>query len=158
MHPMDRARELFFKYEGSRFYMSRDDVEHEYRSYAVPKQLEKQWLEELTATKLNMLEEGNNWSVVYFLLHHRDTRHLPRIMQATPRGSYGQRCAYLQDVLNYVKMCARAQDIGKTQMRQAAQYVLEQARVIEIDARQGDSRDRVGGIIKSATELHASVG
>jgi hypothetical protein len=158
VHPMDRARELFFKYEGSRFYMSRNDVEDDYRSYAVPKQLEKQWLEELTATKLNMLEEGDNWSVVYFLLHHRDTRHLSRIMQATPRGSYGQRCAYLQDVLDYVKMCARAQDIGKTQVRQAAQYVLEQARVIEIDVRQGDSPDRVGDIIKSASELHASVG
>lgn len=153
MHSMDRARELFFKYDGSRFYMSRDDVEDEYRSYEVPEQLRKQWLEELTATKLDMLEEGNNWSVVYFLLHHRDTRHLLRILQATPRGSYGQRCAFLEDVLDYVKMCAYAQVIGKSQIREAAQDVLKQARVIETNVGQDDSRQRILRIIASSTEL-----
>jgi hypothetical protein len=154
VHSIDRARELFFKYDGSRFYMSRDDVEEEYRSYDVPEQLRKQWLEELTATKLDKLEEGN-WSVVYFLLHHRDTRHLPRILQATPRGSYGQRCAFLEDVLDYVKMCAHAEVIGRSQIREAAQYVLNQARPIEMDVEQDDSRERVARIIASATEMRS---
>lgn len=89
MDPMARARELFFKYDGSRFYMSRDDVEWEFRSYEIPEQLRKQWLEELTATKLDKLEAGDNWSVVYFLLHHRDTRHLERILRATPGDHMG---------------------------------------------------------------------
>jgi len=152
VYSMDRPRELFFKYDGSRFYMSRDGVEEEYRSYEVPEQLRKEWLEELTATKLDMLDAGSNCSVVYFLLNHRDTRHLPRILQANPRGSYGQRCAYLEDVLNYVKMCTDAQVIGRSQAREAAQYVLNQAADIENDVKQDDSRKRIVRIIAAASE------
>ena len=155
MYSMDRPRELFFKYDGSRFYMSRDGVEEEYRSYEVPEQLRKEWLEELTATKLDMLDAGSSCSVVYFLLHHGDTRHLSRILRATPRGSYGQRCAFLEDVLNYVKHCAPAEVIGRSQAREAAQYVLNQAADIENELEQNDSRERVARIIASATEMRS---
>ncbi len=105
--------------------------------------------------KLDNLEEGSNWSVVYFLLHHRDTRHLQHILQATPRGSYGQRCAFLEDVLDYVKMCAHAPVIGSPQVREAAQYVLDQATAIEMDIEQSNSPQRVDRIDASATELRS---
>lgn len=36
-----KAREIFFNYDGSRFYMSRDGVEAEYESFSVPKEVER---------------------------------------------------------------------------------------------------------------------
>ncbi|GAB4977530.1 hypothetical protein MAHJHV57_47390 [Mycobacterium avium subsp. hominissuis] len=50
-----KAREIFFNYDGSRFYMSRDGVEAEYERFSVPKEVENKWLEELTTHKLSML-------------------------------------------------------------------------------------------------------
>jgi hypothetical protein len=35
-----RARELYLAHDGSRFYMSRNGVEHEYLSYGVPLEVE----------------------------------------------------------------------------------------------------------------------
>jgi hypothetical protein len=156
LDPMEGARELFFKYDGSRFYMSRDGVEDDYLRYSVPKHLETQWLEELTAAKLNMLETSGNWLVVHFLSSHSDTRHLARLTRATPRGEFWQRCAYLEELLRYVKMCAHAGAINEIQMREAAEYVLEQARIIDADAGHEDCRYRVRPIIEAATELHSS--
>ena len=88
-HPLDRARKIFFDYEGSRFYMSRDGVDVEYERYPVPQQLERKWLEELTASRLDMLDRSGNWWVVHFLWHHRDSRHLSRLIQTKPLGASG---------------------------------------------------------------------
>jgi len=152
-----RARELFFQYDGSRFYMSRDGVEDEYVDYAVPKQLEKQWLEELTQVKLDLLEQPGNSLVLNFLLNNRDTRHLARILDATPQGPFGLRCAFLEGVLKYVELCTRAQAINRVQIREAADYVLKQAQIISSDVGH-DSSDRVRQIIASANELWSSTG
>jgi len=158
LDPMDRARELYFKYDGSGLYMSRDGVEDEYRRYSVPKDLEKQWLEELTTTKLDMLESTDYWHVVNFLLNHRDTRHLPRLLHVKPHGKFGHRCAYLENLLLYIEMCAQARAIDDIQMREAAEYVFEQAEIIDADAGQEDPRSRVSRIVEAATELHSSTG
>ena len=45
-HRLQPARELFFTYDGSRFYMSRDGVEQDYLRFAVPREVETAWLEE----------------------------------------------------------------------------------------------------------------
>lgn len=91
-------------------------------------------------------------------MHHNETRHLARLMEAKPRGAFWQRCAYFEDVLRYVKMCANAHAIDKIQMRVAAECVLDQARIIDKDAGQEDSRYRIRRIIEAATELHSSTG
>ena len=159
MEPLNRAREIFFKYDGSSFHMSRDGADYdEYRRYSVPEQLEKQWLEEVIAKRLDMLDEPGNWAVVYVLMHHGDTRHLTRLTQAKPRGAFWQRCAYLEDVLRYVKMCTHAGAIDESQIRDAADYVLGQAKIIDRDAGQEDSRYRVQRIIEFAAALRSSTG
>jgi hypothetical protein len=154
--PIDRARELFWMYDGSSFYMSRDGVDAEYWSYSVPKRLEKQWFEELTTSKLEKLESPDNWRVVFFLIRRSDTRHLPRLLQAKPVGAFPQRCVYLEELLRYVKMCARDHAVDQIEMRQAAEYVLDQARILDTEAGGEDSRYRVHRILKSAAELRAS--
>lgn len=155
---MDRARELFFAYDGSVFYMSRNGVDDEYRQYAVPKELEKQWMEELTATKLDLLDGPGYWHVASFLLHHRDTRHLTRLLNVKTRGESGHRCAYLEDLLRYVEMCVRVDAVNDIRVWEAAEYVLKQAQVLDADAGQGASRSRVSRILAAATELRSSTG
>jgi hypothetical protein len=103
-----------------------------------------------------MLEQPGNWAVVHFLQSHFDTRHLPRLIEAKPPGAFRQRCIYLEELLGYVKMCAQAHAINEIQMREAAEYVLDQAKIIDTDAGQEESRYRVRRIIESATELHSS--
>ena len=44
---LQSARDLFFRYDGSRFYMSRDGVEADYQEAGVPPEVETTWLEEL---------------------------------------------------------------------------------------------------------------
>src|SRR5260370_21335947 len=78
------ARDLFFKYDGSTFYMSRDGADREYRSYAVPGDLERQWLRELTARHLDALVKPGNWSTLHFLLHHPDTHYLEHVIATPP--------------------------------------------------------------------------
>ncbi len=85
-HRLQPARELFFTYDGSRFYMSRDGLEEDYLRFAVPREVEKAWLEEPTATKLQGLGEPGNWTSIYFLCHHNDTRHLHAVLHAEPLG------------------------------------------------------------------------
>ena len=52
---MERAKELFLKYNGNRFFMDREGDGKEYESYRVPKETEKAWAEELVSS---FLESG----------------------------------------------------------------------------------------------------
>ena len=52
---MERAKELFFKYNGNRFFMDREGDGSEYESYRVPKETEKAWAEEFVSS---FLESG----------------------------------------------------------------------------------------------------
>ena len=64
--PLEHARDLFIRYDGSSFYMSRDGADIQYQRYAVPNELEQKWLEEITTNKLDMLGTPGNWRVVHF--------------------------------------------------------------------------------------------
>ena len=52
---MERAKELFLKYNGNRFFMDREGDGKEYESYRVPKETEKAWAEEFVSS---FLESG----------------------------------------------------------------------------------------------------
>ena len=52
---MERAKELFLKYSGNRFFMDREGDGKEYESYRVPKETEKAWAEEFVSS---FLESG----------------------------------------------------------------------------------------------------
>src|SRR5262249_32272912 len=105
---MREAKQLFFRYDGSHFFMSRDGVEAEYQSAGVPPEVEAAWLEELTCDKLRLLSQDGNWTVLHFLNHHTDTDHLAEVMQAVPRGVLWQRCAYLEQFLTYASNAGQA--------------------------------------------------
>jgi hypothetical protein len=77
-----KAKRLFFKYDGSRFYMSRDGVEETYQSFRVPKHLESAWLQDLTRAKLRVLSRNGNWTVLEFLNHHADYGHLADVIDS----------------------------------------------------------------------------
>jgi hypothetical protein len=49
---MDRAKELFLKYNGNRFFMDREGDGSEYESYRVSKETEKEWAEEYISSFL----------------------------------------------------------------------------------------------------------
>ncbi|ORV97213.1 MULTISPECIES: hypothetical protein [Mycobacterium] len=150
-----KAREIFFNYDGSRFYMSRDGVEAEYESFSVPKEVENKWLEELTTHKLSMLGESGNWWVVYFLCNKRDCRHLSHLLSAEPLGAFWQRCAYLEVLLDYVGVCS--QGYCASDIQAAAQYVLDHAQGLSPEEAPSEQlRQRVRRVIESAAALRST--
>ncbi len=154
--PLYPARELFFKYDGSGFYMSRDGVEQDYRRFAVPKELEKAWLEELTDKKLNGLREPGNWLSVHFLCHHNDTRHLHAVMHAEPLGAFfWQRCSYLELLLDYAKLCLGSYPVND--IRAAVESVLTQARYLATSAPDRKLRTRVDVLTEAAVAFRSAL-
>lgn len=57
---VDRAKELFFNYLGSKYQMMRDEVVSEYLSYKIPQTVEETWIENLFATFYNNLKFNIN--------------------------------------------------------------------------------------------------
>ena len=55
---VDRAKELFYRYRGNRFYMDHDGVGREYDSYHISKETEALWTEELIARLLQACPRG----------------------------------------------------------------------------------------------------
>ena len=102
---LEAAREMFFAHDGSRFYMSRNDLEQRYLDYRVPRPVEAEWLAELTEEKLAALHERGNWRSVNFVLSHSDTRHLDLIAGSQPQGVFWEKCAFLELLLKYVRAC-----------------------------------------------------
>lgn len=102
-----RARELYLAHDGSRFYMSRNDVEHEYLSYGVVPEVEEQWRRELVAEKIAKLSQPGNWTTMNYLCHHNDTGYLNEAVAAEPLGEPWQRVSYLELLLEYIERCAR---------------------------------------------------
>jgi hypothetical protein len=149
---MERARELFFRYDGSRFYMSRDGVEYEYLDYAVPHELEMQWLQELTAEKLARLDQPGNWWVLNYFCSHNETRYLHEVMHAEPLGEFWQRCSYLELQLEYTARCAAFYPIDD--IRAAVHTVLARTEELDVDhAPEEQLRGRVRKLTESAHRI-----
>lgn len=143
------ARDLFFKYDGSTFYMSRDGADREYQSYGVPKDLEREWLRELTARHLAALDKPGNWWTLNFLVHHRDTNHLERVMATPPLGELWQRTAYLELMLQYISACQSA-GASRARIASALELVQKQANDLLTRSRSEASRARVARVATEA--------
>jgi hypothetical protein len=102
-----KAKELFFRYDGSQFYMSRDGVENDFLKLQIPKSMQAEWLGELTISKMKQLNSPGNWWVISFLIHHEDYRFFDQITSAKPLGKFWEKCAFLEDQFEYVKACRR---------------------------------------------------
>ena len=143
------ARDLFFKYDGSTFYMSRDGADREYRSYAVPGDLEREWLRELTARHLDALVKPGNWWTLNFLVHHRDTNYLERVIAAPPLGELWQRTAYLELLLEYISACQSA-GASRARIASALNVVQKHAEDLIRRSRSETSRARVAKVLVEA--------
>lgn len=153
--PLKSARELFMAYDGSRFYMSRDGVEEQYQRYEVPRDVEATWLEELTACKLRRLPEPGNWKVVYFLVHHSDTRHFRAVVATQPLGEeFWQRCSYLETLLRYIQLCANSYPLDE--IRSATDTLVSSAHHLD-PAPADQPPNRVERLIQEATAYRSTL-
>jgi hypothetical protein len=143
------ARDLFFKYDGSRFYMSRDGADREYESYGVSRDLERQWMRELTARHLAALNKPGNWWTLNFLVHHRDTSHLEVIIGSPPLGEVWQRTAYLELMLDYIGACQSA-GAARSQIASALEAVQIHAIDLVRSTRSDASRARAARVLEDA--------
>ena len=112
MEDLERARRLFIRFDGSRFYMSRDGVIEEYERYGVPPELEGSWLQELTDVHLAEIGSANGWRTVDFLLQHVMLDRLEQLLSPPPSGVLWQRCAYEEELLRYLDRCGDGQVAG----------------------------------------------
>jgi hypothetical protein len=151
------ARDLFFKHDGSRFYMSRNDMEAVYAAYGVPEELEREWLSELTKQKLASLQSpGNGWTI-HFLLDHRDCRYAGDVLEARPLGVLWQRIAFVEDQLQYIEMCNRHRsNVGDP--RAGIEHVLSSARALVSSCRSNRTKTRVAQLVAQAERARSALG
>jgi len=147
----DRARSLFFAYDGSTFYMSRDGVEEEYRALAVSKESERAWLAELTEQKLAALDQPGNWWTISFLLHHGDFEHSELVLAAAPNGVLWQQCAFLEFLLDYVEKARSRRAISAGRADNATSLARATAQKLLRRSRSDNSRRRIQRIIEKAS-------
>ncbi len=62
---MERAKELFLKYNGNRFYMDREGEGGEYESYHVSKETEEMWAKEAVSSFLESKPQGRKALCAY---------------------------------------------------------------------------------------------
>ncbi len=158
-HPKDFSapKDLFFKHDGSRFYMSRNDIEAVYAAYGVPEELEREWLMELTQQKLASLQSPGNWWTIHFLLDHRDCRYVGDVLQTRPLGLLWQRIAFVEEQLEYVEMCYR-QRPGIDDASAGIEQVLANARALLSSCRSDRTRTRVNQLVAKAERAHSALG
>ena len=129
--------------------MSRDGADREYQSYAVPEDVEREWLRELTARHLAALVKPGNWWTLNFLVHHRDTNHLERVIAAPPLGELWQRTAYLELLLQYIRACQSA-GAPRALIASALDVVQKHADDLMKRSRSETSRARVAKVLVGA--------
>lgn len=149
---MQEAKELFFQYDGSRCYMSRDGRETDYLEAGVPREVEVTWLEELKRDKLRLLSEKGNWRVVYFFLDHGDLGHLAEFVQAEPRGVLWERCSYLEKLLTYADEVRKAEREPDLVAQAVCRVILGAERLLK-RTRAAKSIERVRNVLLQAQQL-----
>lgn len=58
MNKIDKAKEIFLRYQGSYFQMERDGVLSHYRSYNINQETEKKWIKEYQSELIAQIEAG----------------------------------------------------------------------------------------------------
>jgi hypothetical protein len=149
---MQEAKKLFFQYDGSLFYMSRDGVEADYLKAGIPPEAETAWLMELTQDKLRLLSQEGNWIVLHFLNDHEDIGHLAEVVQADPKGKLWQRCAFLEQFLAYTKKVKRAGGDPSLVSGAIRKAIVEAERLLK-RARAEDSIQRVRAVMVQARQF-----
>jgi hypothetical protein len=144
-----RAKALFWRYDGSTFYMSRDAADREYAALDVPREVEYQWLAALTKEKLKALSEPGNWRVISFLTHHSDFGHLGEVLRANPMGVFWEKCAFLELVVQHGGEGYRARQLSRSDLHTIKDYVEHHLPALASRVRSPKSKARVASIAES---------
>lgn len=147
---------MFFAYDGSMFYMSRDGVDFVYERFDVPQDVEAQWMAELADVKLAQLVSPRNGRVIRFFTAHRDPRHLRRFLDVEPLGDVVDQCVYLENLVEYVAMCRREDAVDETGVGEACDYLLRRARELRTASPDARSDDRIARLIAEVATLRSS--
>ena len=129
--------------------MSRDGTDEQYREADVPPETEVEWLRELTRAKLCLLSQAGNWTVVSYLNHHSDFGHLPEILRAEPKGVLWERCAFLENLIEYATRAGKAGCDPSLISEAAGKVVVEAERLLK-RARSEKSIRRVQEVLEEA--------
>jgi hypothetical protein len=148
---MKEAKRLFFAYDGSCFYMSRDGAAAKYLEAGVPPEFESAWLDELTRIKLRSLRRKGNWKVLRFLNHHADYGHLAAVAGAEPNGLLWERCAFLEEVLHYAREGEKA-GLEPSMVAQVVRGVVSESERLLNRARSKVSVRRIQAILIQARQ------
>ncbi len=150
MTDLQKAKKLFFNYDGSTFHMSRDGVEGEYHSYHIPVLLQNEWLNELRAEKLTKLTERGNWKVIYFLNTHQQEGYLDKLISIKPLGKFWEKCAYLETLLNYA---INTQKPNKSQLPKLITFIADRINEMERTIKADHSKQRIEEIKSQLEQL-----
>jgi hypothetical protein len=146
------ARALFFAYEGSTFYMSRDGRDREFAAMQVPQALQQRWLNEMKAERLAALGDPGGWRSVSFLLHHSVSGHLQTVLGHVPLGKPWERTAYLELAVKYVEQCASKAEVGAADRRRALRAIQACAGELQREYRMRGQQDRLARLSQEIDE------
>jgi hypothetical protein len=148
------ARDPFFAYEGSTFYMSRDGRDREFAAMHVPKELQQRWLKEMTAERVAALGLPGGWRSVSFFLHHNLAGHLSTVLDQVPLGKPWERTAYLELAAKYAEQCASRANLDTNDLRGALHAIRERADAMDREYRMRGQRQRLAKLSqKLATRM-----
>jgi hypothetical protein len=147
-----RARELFFAFDGSEFYMSRDGADVEFTALKVPKAKRREWMRELTAKYLARLDQPGNWKTLQVLSHHWDYAHVREALSAPPLGVWWQQVAFLEELLDYVGKARFRLRATQGDYAAAAATVLRYGQPLAAKVTDPDRRRRIAALIAKARQ------
>jgi hypothetical protein len=166
VEPYRAAREMYFHYLGSSFYMSRDgaigEIQARFDSCQVPEDVIRQWSVELKAQQLASLNQPGNWCVLGFLEHHSYLEHLAEVIAQPPLGRLWEKCAYLEQLLTYIDRCVGQTNDGRAphypprQLWSALDHVIPEAERLIRGARASSSIDRANQIAENTRKRLAA--
>jgi hypothetical protein len=138
-----QAKALYFVYEGSEFYMSRNGVDGEFRDYAVPDEVRNDWEADLLAMNLVRLRTmGVCSGTVDFLVTRERPEYLPEVLAAMilPDDLNGT-CQLLESMVTYIDLCDGHYERGE--IVRALEYVTAEAHTLLRRARAEEKRQRI---------------
>jgi hypothetical protein len=158
------AKQVYFRYYGSRFAMDRDGPIDEnvvtFDSYGVPDEVFRAWDEELIAGHLARLDQPANWHVISFLMLRGFGSYLTQLTAQPPLGRPRDKLIYLECLLRYADHCSDDRTVLRYRDAhyepQHLWHALDQgllwARPLLRTSRAAESTRRVRGVIGGADQ------
>lgn len=99
---LNKAKKLYFKYDGSQFYMSHDGADEKYNKYNISKEIESVWKEELIIQRMHEYEVSSNFMKLHTLIYYSRFNLLEKIINVKVRGSYINKLVVLEMLIDFI--------------------------------------------------------